>query len=442
MARGRLERGQRTGLEREHRVGLPTVANPGPRGIDSVALRSDGKRFLTGDAVGQANEWSASTGRVTAAFVDPAGRGLSTVEYDSAVSGVALTASAYGDVCIWYLPQSRRFPGIPCSTPAELSGAALDDKGGRFVTSTWSGRIRLWAVRSGRPLGRAIQEPDRANVVDAAFDSSGTHVITASYDGTARVWDLSTGKQTGRTLIEPGDAYVKRAEFAPTGNRVLTTASDGARIWNWQTGRQQLTLAGNAGSVADAVFSPTGADVATADGNGTVRIWDAQPSQQVGPGIFGKDGSDLTSAFFNHQGTRIVTASASGTAQIWGVADQRRSLLNLREPGGASITSAVFDPTGTHVLTASNDGTVRIWNASTGQMLRSFPRPAGGKSSPTRPTAPTAAVFWLRLKLPTRARRSRRCTTPAPASSSAKIFSIRATTSCPGLSSAPTGVRS
>ncbi len=186
---------------------------------------------------------------------------------------------------------------------------------------------------------------------------------------------------------------------------------------------------------------PTGADVATADGNGTVRIWDAQPSQQVGTGIFGKDGSDLTSAFFNHQGTRIVTASASGTAQIWGVADQRRSLLNLREPGGASITSAVFDPTGTHILTASNDGTVRIWNASTGQMLRSFRVPRAGELADAA-YSPDGSRVLVAAETTNKGAPFAACTMPAPASSSANIFSIRATTSCPGLSSAPTGVRS
>ncbi|MBL8765097.1 MAG: hypothetical protein JNM07_12595, partial [Phycisphaerae bacterium] len=58
----------------------------------------------------------------------------------------------------------------------------------------------------------------------------------------------------------------------------LVTASDDqtARVWDAATGRELLKLEGHAGWVLSAAFSPDGARLVTASGDGTAIIHDAR----------------------------------------------------------------------------------------------------------------------------------------------------------------------
>ena len=75
----------------------------------------------------------------------------------------------------------------------------------------------------------------------------------------------------------------------------------------------------------------------------------------------------MSSASFSPDGARIVTASGDGTARLWdATTGQELAVLRGHED---EVNSASFSPDGARIVTASDDRTTRLWDATTGQEL-------------------------------------------------------------------------
>jgi WD40 repeat protein len=72
-----------------------------------------------------------------------------------------------------------------------VSAVAVTPDGGRAVSASWDGTVRVWDLATGRTL-RALHE--HTNLVRAvAVTPDGYRAVSASEDGTLRIWDLEKG---------------------------------------------------------------------------------------------------------------------------------------------------------------------------------------------------------------------------------------------------------
>lgn len=198
-----------------------------------------------------------------------------------------------------------------------------------------------------------------------AWSMDGDRLFSASLDGTIRGWDSE--------LRPVFHAAVGTALFdiavSPAGNAMAVACGDG-RLSLYDLGGNPLyKLAGFAGGVKCAAFSPDGRYAAGGDAQGQVRLFNVQEERciQVYPvhkaAVTG-EGLYFVPAEDSSKQVCIVSASSDGTVR------RNRLLATHRIQARDSALTAMVGVGDGRLLTASGS-LVREWNAD-GQLVRQF----------------------------------------------------------------------
>jgi U3 small nucleolar RNA-associated protein 13 len=177
-----------------------------------------------------------------------------------------------------------------------------------MITGSQDKTVKRWDISTQAGKGPRAAYTRKAhdkdiNAIETSYSTTCPLFASASQDRTVKIWDVDTGEAIG--VLRGHKRGVWTVAFSPTGTPALTTSSDAGnassakgmvvtgsgdktvKIWSLTDYSCLRTFEGHANSVLKVVWLPPpqkgnratrGVQVASAAGDGLVKVWDAQSS--------------------------------------------------------------------------------------------------------------------------------------------------------------------
>ena len=342
--------------------------------------------------------WSATRGKRTRyTLLNPGGRSINAVSAVAFSTDGRFLAAALpeGVVRNWDRRRNRQLPWIRIAETKETQGGvapntraeaiAFDPRTGLLAAGQFDGRIRLWDIQTGKPVGPEFGVPVPADdyhsigVQSLGFTADGKFLVSGhggdatSQTGAAnfRLWKAREGFVLDRTLSS-GLRGARALAVHPKSNLIACgAAADAVDIIDLDSGmHRQLRRSTRADTAGDGrvaasalTFDQTGDLLAAGFSDGMVALWHGPERQDALPlDVFGSgpSGSAETLAFSPVAGT-LATGGMDGVVRLW-----RSNPEPAGEPLGATdpLYAAAFSHDGGVLATTGVAGKLQWWDVA------------------------------------------------------------------------------
>jgi WD40 repeat protein len=251
----------------------------------------------------------------------------------------------------------------------DVESVAWSPDGSKIASSDSESTIRIWDATTGDTI-RTIHT-DVATPLSVAWSPDGSKIAAGSIYNVVGIWDANTGDRI--RLMSGHAAPVVSVAWSPDGSRLVSASDDGTvRVWNVADGSTDVAWAPNevvAPADLDAgtlwlqqewsvAWSSRGV-IAVGDSDGRIRFCDADTGKIIDT-ITGV-GHSIVSVAWSSDGTSLASASGDGTIRIW-KAHTGTTIKTIHTGSGLGVWSLTWAPNGRQIASASYAG-IQIWNA-------------------------------------------------------------------------------
>ncbi len=255
----------------------------------------------------------------------------------------------------------------------ECSLVIVDDKI-RWV-SAMSGEVITSVNRKFERVANLALSPDGLTLAVA-----GSGVLGNQFS----IFRLDATKKTVIPLATDVDSSSSSASaLSPDGQRIAVGASLSGEVFVYDTatgGAIAEHRAAHASAISAIAFSGDGAKLATADAEGTIKIWaDARKLNSKSTALVTLKGHHgaINTLGFSSDGKRLASTCVDKTAEVWDLENAGAAIRRLERTSRFMSFMARFSSDGQWIA-ADNGSSVRLWDAATGRPVRDLS--AGGKS--------------------------------------------------------------
>ena len=270
-------------------------------------------------------------------------------------------ALACGDqVALWDLTAKRPLTAWPIATTEAL---AFSPTGNLLAVGTWNATrqpgVDLWDVGASKVTKTLTHE---AEVRSVAFSPDGKLLATFDNRGNIKVADWASDQTlTNFTGRPPRRRPAGVVVFSPDGNRLAIGEDYGhVQVLDLRTGTVVPFQTQSGEGVTALVFSADAPLLAAGLGS-AVRLWDANSGESRGQ--LTNHTEWVRGLAFTPDSRQLASASGDGTIRIWSVAD-RAELRCLRSSRDGGLTALAMLSDGRTLVTGGDGGSVCLWNAT------------------------------------------------------------------------------
>jgi WD40 repeat protein len=289
-------------------------------------------------------------------------------------------ASAGADLKVWDLASAELLHTPPA---VSVSAVAFSPDGKTLASGSTNGTVQLWDM-TGKLRYTLLGHP--RFIYRVHFSPDGMLLASASDDGVVSLWNVATGRRL-RTLKGSFGGWVSDLAFSPDGKTLFTACMDhSVRLWDVATGWELGALRGHKGPLRCLALHPDGRTLASGSDDRAVRVWDLGKwsGESDVPSVV-QEGHEraLSSLAWRADGRVLASHSSAdgdGTVRLWDMisAPPRCKVLKpLPTTKGAWLNRTAFSPEGRYLVVGNPGGMVYVLRlAKPGEVFRVPAEPA------------------------------------------------------------------